>query len=111
MKNELKTLYKKSPKLALQVARVLGYKLVTADSVPYDELPPEIIKTLKAIGWEDSDLAFIRELMPPGSYFVKYNSNKSVALTPENLKILLKNPQFKNLLASKDTFGITFKNR
>jgi len=27
MKNELKTLYKKNPKLALQVAKVLGYKI------------------------------------------------------------------------------------
>jgi len=33
VKTELKTLYKKNPKLAVQAAKVLGYKIVKADAI------------------------------------------------------------------------------
>jgi len=45
MKNDIKKLYKKDKKLAIQVAKVLGYKIVAKDS-PEDELKKSL-KNLK----------------------------------------------------------------
>jgi len=62
MKNELKTLYKKNPKLALQVAKVLGLKIkvkAEAENISFADLPAEIQTTLKRIGWVESKLDFI----------------------------------------------------
>jgi len=110
MKEELKRLYRLNPDLAKRAARVLGYK-IKADSVDYDDLPDDIQKTLKSIGWRENDIAFIKSLEPIGSYFIKYHTAKSVFLTRNDLKILFKNSRFENVTGSKDVFALFFKEK
>lgn len=110
-KNDIKKLYKVEPFLARKVAKTLGYRITTADTISFEELPEDIKKTLDAIGWKPIALDFIKTLLPIGSYFIKYNSSKTVVLDRDKLKILLKNKRFNNMSASKDSVGLIFKNK
>jgi len=51
MKTELRTLYKKNPKLALQVAKALGYKIKAEQGMSLDSkavaVTKQLIKALK----------------------------------------------------------------
>ena len=93
MKTEIKALYKKNPKLAKEVAKVLGYKIkaVEAVEIAFKDLPKQTLSTLKLMGWAPG---VVDKIVKSGLYGIQITSKKKGFLRSEVLRYLMKDPNF-----------------
>lgn len=115
MKKEIKDLYVKDPKLAIQVAEKLGYTIkikkdekitnLTQSALDYSSLPEDIQEFLKSINWTENVVSKITQVR--GDIIVYVSSG---GLTKSEMQLAIKNPKIKGVGGSrKNGFGIIFK--
>jgi len=112
MKNEIKLLYKKNPKLAMQVAKALGYKIKSekaqADtSITIEDLPADVKQTLDKT--DDWKLSAIEDVLDIKSAVVVVRKAGYPAVTRKDLAILFKNTNFQSVGVLKNALGLLFK--
>ena len=95
MKTEIKDLCKKDPKLAKEVAKVLGYtikiKAAEGEEITFKDLPKQTQNTLKLIGWLPN---VVDKITKSSLYRIQVISKKKWFLRKEILKYLMKDPNF-----------------
>jgi len=111
MKEDIKKLYKKDKKLAIQAAKALGYKIKAKSftniikDMPYEELSPETQTILKKIGWKPNSIktiSFYDEGDGQGVVAI-FLKKKVFILTKMEMSLLSKNPAFINLFNTKES--------
>jgi len=105
MKNDIKKLYRKDSKLAIQVAKALGMKIkVKANEetkdLKYTELPTSIQKTLKVLGLTPNKISQITYYELDTSIYFK--KNLMLSFNRNKMKYLLKNKYFTSIDYSKE---------
>jgi len=106
MKNDIKKLYKKDSKLAIQVAKALGYKIKVkaAKIISFSTLPEDIQSVLGSIGWTEMSTSEVQKgssgyiIFMKGYGFISDISKKATT-------ILSKNSKFKGIHLSKNKLG------
>jgi len=109
MKSDIKKLYKKDKKLAIQVAKALGMKIIAQDEtkdLEYKEVPVDIQKTLKVIGLTPNKFSQI--VYYDGEIQISIKKNILTTLSRNELKYLMKNSDFVDLVGSKNGLVLNF---